>query len=96
MKIKIESQIRYDIDDLIRHYPKLVLFGFEIEKRVDPKNITVKDENGSDITYEYDCLYRYTPYIHVNTVEDIFKLGEAVNKNLTFHDDQKCIVIVDD
>lgn len=83
------------IEDLIRHYPALRNFGFEIEKRVKPKTFTIKDENGSDITYEYDCTFSYIPYIHVNSVEDIFNLGKALDKNLVFHDDQTLIVIAD-
>ena len=95
MRIKIESETWCDIGDLIRHYPQLGSFGFEIEKRVDPQNVTVKDANGSNITYECGCTCKYTPYVHVDTVEDIFRLGKAVNKNLVFHDDQKCIIIAD-
>lgn len=96
MKIQIISAMYTELDELIRHYPCLCDFGFEIKKEVCPRNVTIKDENGNHIKFEFDSTTKYTPYIEMNTIEDFFKLGKAVNKNLLFRDDMAIIQIADE
>lgn len=95
MKIEIQSACWSSIEEMIRRYPQLCDFHFEIEKKVEPRFIDIKDERGKDHSFECGCSYGYTPYIHIDTIEDLFKLGQAVDKNLVIHDDQTLIVIYD-
>lgn len=91
MRVEIASMIWYNVGDLIRHYPQLREFGLEVTKFEQPDRVTIEDT-----TYECGCAIAYTPYIHLNTVEDIFKLGNAVKHNIIFHDDQNLVVIADE
>lgn len=95
MRIKIESTVWTEIGELITHYPCLQDFGFEIERKEHPTHITIKDRDGNNVTYECSCTVSHTPYIQISTIEDFFKLGRAVNKNLLFRDDLAIIQIVD-
>ena len=96
MKIKIISTEYKGLDELIKIYPCLRNFEFEIEKKVSPCSVAIRNEDGSIDNYEFDSTTTYTPLIEINTIEDFFRLGKAVNKNLLFRDDMAIIQIMDE
>lgn len=85
MKIIIESAyMSNNIEGLIRTYPCLADFGFDIHKRLDSANVLVKTADGSERRIEYRSLAVYTPYVELNTMDDLSRLEKAVKKNLWF------------
>ena len=95
MKFEISSSNWWEVRDLIERYPCLSDFQLEIDKHESPKKVAARDKNGNTITYEYDCSLVYTPYIHIDTVEDLVRLCEATEHKLVFFGRDKKIEIYD-
>ena len=95
MKIKIQSALWGDLDDLIKNYPQLYRFGFVVEKECIPKTVTVSDDKGESMTYEYACRCNYTPYIFLSDVAEIFDLMKLIDKDVVFAKDTGVITIYD-
>lgn len=95
MKIKIQSALWSDIDDFIKNYPQLRYFGFVVEKECKPKTVTVSDDKGESMTYEYDCKCYYTPYIFLSDVAEVFDLMKLIGKDVVFAKDEALITIYD-
>lgn len=88
MKIKIESaQAPHDIEHLIKAYPCLTDFGFAVDKKVSPVNVTVKNSRGEDCNFEVHGTTVYTPYIQIDSMEDMLRLGKTIKRNLLFTDE---------
>lgn len=71
MKFKIVSTCCYGANDVIKQYPKLMNFGFTIERKVKPVHCTIPDECGNPIEFEYDGNITYTPYIYLNDLDHL-------------------------
>lgn len=85
MKIIIESANMPDsIDGLIMEYPCLADFGFGIHKRSDSASVAVKTADGIERLIEFRSSAVYTPYVELNTMDDLVRLEKAVKKNLWF------------
>lgn len=85
MKIIIESaHMPGNIDGLIRAYPCLADFGFDIHKRADSASVVVKTSNGTERRIECSSSAVYTPYVELNTMDDLARLEKTVKKNLWF------------
>lgn len=85
MKIIIESaNMPGNIDGLIRAYPCLADFGFDIHKRADSASVVVKTSNGTERRIECSSSAVYTPYVELNTMDDLARLEKTVKKNLWF------------
>lgn len=95
MKIEIRSARFNSIEDMTKSYPQLCEFGFEIEKEIEPQIVYIKDMHDKERWFEYGCTCKYIPYIHISTIEELFKLGSLLDANLVIHDDQQLIVIHD-
>ena len=95
MKFRISSAVWYEIDSIIENYPCLLNFGFEIEKTEKPKICKIRDENGKHIEFEYGSKTEYTPYIHLEKIEDVISLSKAVKHDLIVSSEQNSIMIYD-
>lgn len=95
MKFEIDSSSYYEVRELIEEYPCLADFQLEITKHEAPKKVAARDKNGNTVMYEYDCGLVYTPYIHIDTLEDLVGLCEATNHKLVFFGRDKKIEIYD-
>lgn len=85
MKVIIESaHMPVDIEGLVRAYPCLADFGFDIHKRVDSASVVVKTSDGTERRIECGSSTVYTPYVELNTMDDLARLEKAVKKNLWF------------
>ena len=95
MRFEITSTNYYEIQELVERYPCLADFQLEIDKHEDPKHVAAKDKNGNTVMYEYDCGIVYTPYIHIDTIEDLVRLCEATEQKLVFKGRARTIEIYD-
>lgn len=85
MKVIIESDhMPKDIEGLVRTYPCLADFGFDIHKRADSGSVITKTENGVERRIEFRSSAVYTPYVELNTMDDLARLEKAVKRNLCF------------
>lgn len=85
MRVIIESvNMLGNIDGLVKAYPCLADFGFDIHKRVDSSSVVIKTVDGTERRIECSSSAVYTPYVELNTMDDLAKLGKAVKKNLWF------------
>lgn len=85
MKIIIESaHMPGNIDGLIRAYPCLADFGFDIHKRADSASVVVKTSDGTERRIECSSSAVYTPYVELNTMDDLARLEKTVKTNLWF------------
>ena len=88
MKIIIESaRMPRDIEGLVRTYPCLADFGFDIHKRADSASIVVKTADGNERRIEFSSSAVYTPYVELNTMDDLARMERAIGKNLLFSTD---------
>lgn len=85
MKVIIESShMPENIEWLIATYPILADFGFDIHKRADSASVVVKTADGVERRIEYRSSAVYTPYVVLNTMDDLASLEKAVKRNLWF------------
>lgn len=85
MKVIIESaHMPGSIEGLIRSYPCLADFGFDIHKRTDSASVRVKTADGNERRIEFSSSAVYTPYVELNTMEDLARLKKAVKRSLWF------------
>lgn len=85
MRVIIESAHMPDnIEGLVRAYPCLADFGFDIHKRADSASVAVKTSDGTERRIECSSSAVYTPYVELNTMDDLARLEKAVKKNLWF------------
>jgi len=79
MRFKIESSWYYDTyEQLIKKYPCLKDFGFEVEKKNIVRFEKIKDEEGEILKQEYEKSI-YTPYIYIYGLEELRRLRESVH-----------------
>lgn len=86
-------------DAVLRMYPCLQYFGFEIEEKLVPKTSRIRDERGrwcSQINYE---MKKYG-YVTIDTLEKLMELQKAVDHSLIIRDGDddygQAIMIYDD
>ena len=85
MRVIIESAHMPDnIEGLVRAYPCLADFGFDIHKRADSSSVMVRTADGNERRIEFRSSAVYTPYVELNTMDDLARLEKAVKKNLWF------------
>ena len=85
MKVIIESaHMPGNIEGLVRAYPCLADFGFDIHKRADSASVMVKTADGNERHIEFRSSAVYTPYVELSTMDDLARLEKAVKKNLWF------------
>lgn len=95
MKFEICSTNWWEVQELIEHYPCLSDFQLEIDKHESPKKVATRNKDGNTVMYEYDCSLVYTPYIHINSLDDLIRLSEATEHKLIFFGRDSRIEIYD-
>ena len=80
MKFRITSTEIYS-DSIIQAYPCLNDYAFEVEEVAFPSRSRIRDENGRPMYQSFTQIVR-TPYIHINTIEDLIRLATDVNNEL--------------
>ena len=72
---------------LIKEYPCLKEYGFELEKIVTKYTRgTVQDDEGNTLEVER-CKVSYKPYIIINSLEELMKFIKDVDNELVIRED---------
>lgn len=96
MKFQIASvDVWKNAQKLIEKYPCLSDYTFEVEETSFSSVSRIHDENGRLIYQPFTQVVR-TPYIHVDTIEDLVKLAYSVDNPLIIHNNTGVIEIYDD
>lgn len=96
MKYQIKSTTWDNIEQLIKHYPCLIKFGFEIDIQLVDREIPVEDENGNIVKFIYGDEVLNTSFITIDDLDEIRELAEMVKSPLIiFEDDEPTIEIYD-
>lgn len=78
MKFVIESS-GYHRDDLLREYPFLVDYGFEMMEKIVPNRTRIRDER-DNVIWQIGTRTDTIPCIHVNTLEELVDLSKKVGE----------------
>lgn len=87
-KITATSSVYGDPEKLIEGYPCLENFGYELEEYEELKRYYIRDENGRRIKMEYGIETKYTPYVRIDSIEQLVELTKAVGNPLVFSEDE--------
>lgn len=96
MKYQITSVNWGNSKGLIEHYPCLTNFGFEIDHKIVPKDVYIRDENGDRIKYEEGERVETTCYVNINDLEELQKLSKAVKNPLVMSEDKEPVIEICD
>lgn len=74
-------------EKLIKEYPCLQNFGYEVETTTKIKKTWINDECGNRIWQKGPETIVHTPYVNLNSLEDLNRLYEAVANPLIYSGD---------
>lgn len=90
MKFKITATSVWLSTDVIVKYPCLMKFGYEMVTEHVPSKCMIRDEFGKPIEFVNGERTFNTPFIHINTIEQLMELINAVENDEYF----SCGVVV--
>ena len=89
MRVKIESTVWYEPEEMLERYPCLAKFGFHIDEKNVPKRMKIRDENGKLMDFEYGTKTIYTPMVDINGMQDVVDLMNAVGSPIIVNNEDK-------
>ena len=92
MKVRIESTIWLE-GDILERYPVLADFNYEEKNELIETYSVIRDENSERIK-QYYSYNKKTPYIEIDSFEDLIKLSDSVKNQLVIGRDFKSSEVV--